>query len=93
MKLQLEDIEKLSDLARIEVSKEEKAALLEELQAIVGYISEIEQVVSQEDVREHAHFNVTRADTVTNAPKEFTDAALNNAPKRNGDYVQVDQVL
>jgi aspartyl/glutamyl-tRNA(Asn/Gln) amidotransferase C subunit len=93
MKLQLEDIEKLSDLARIEVSDTEKAALLEELQAIVGYISEIEQVVSEDDVVPHTQFNVTRPDVTTNEPREFTENILENAPKRNGEYIQVDQVL
>mgnify|MGYP001572272350 FL=1 len=93
MKLQLEDIEKLSDLARIDVSEAEKIELLQELQSIVGYISEIEQVVSEEDVHEHSHFNVTRPDDITNAPREFTEGILENAPKRNGQYIQVDQVL
>ncbi len=93
MKLQIEDIEKLSDLARIEVSDSEKEALLHDLQAIVGYISEIEEVVSESDVANYSHFNITRPDQTTHEPRQFTEAMLENAPKRNGDYIQVDQVL
>ena len=93
MKLQLEDIEKLSDLARIEISDVEKAELLQELQSIVGYISEIEEVVSEKDVFTHSHFNVTRSDEITNMPGEYTEDALENAPKRNANYVQLDYEL
>jgi aspartyl-tRNA(Asn)/glutamyl-tRNA(Gln) amidotransferase subunit C len=93
MKLQLEDIEKLSQLARIEISEKEKSELLQELQSIVGYISEIEQVVSEKDILTYEHSNIVRADETTNTPGEYTQAILENAPKRNADYVQVDQVI
>jgi aspartyl/glutamyl-tRNA(Asn/Gln) amidotransferase C subunit len=87
------DLDTLSALARIKVSDEEKKKMLEDMQSILGYISEINSVSgdikrTQADVR-----NVLRDDVVTNETGSNTQAILDEAPGRVGDYVKVAQVM
>lgn len=88
-----QDLDNLSALARITILPEEKEKMLADMQAILGYVSEINDMTIQteriqEDVR-----NVMRDDVVTHATGSNTEAILENAPKVNNDYVEVVQVL
>ncbi len=93
MSLTLQDIEKLADLARLEISDTEKETILQDMNAIVGYISEIESVAVDMPPTDHSHINVTREDIITVNENQYTDSILENAPKTNGDYLEVDQVI
>ena len=66
MSLNIKDIEKLAELARIEILEDEKKMVLKELTSIVGYISEIDKVSSEDIVVKNDHINVFRDDIVTN---------------------------
>jgi aspartyl-tRNA(Asn)/glutamyl-tRNA(Gln) amidotransferase subunit C len=93
MSLTKQDIERLAELARIEISEAEKTSLLDDMNAIVGYISEIESVSVDVVNSPDTNSNITRSDEVTNAPGMYSDAILDNAPKRNKQYIEVRQVL
>jgi aspartyl-tRNA(Asn)/glutamyl-tRNA(Gln) amidotransferase subunit C len=93
MSLTKQDIERLAELARIEISEEEKISLLHDMNAIVGYISEIESVSVDAQASLDTHINITRPDEVTTLPGMYSDAILDNAPKRNKQYIEVQQVL
>ena len=81
-------------LARIAVPPEELDALSSELAAIVGYVEQI-QKLDLGDVPPLSHGgdarNVFRADE--SRPSLPKDAALANAPARQGDFFQVPRVI
>lgn len=87
------ELDNLSTLARITISVEEKPKMLKDMQAILGYISEINEVEGAASSPDTAHINIVREDVVTNPSGEKTDALLEEAPKTKDGYVEVMQVL
>lgn len=88
-----QDLDNLSKLARITISTEEKPKMLQDIQSILGYISEINEVQGDVVRGEESFFNVVREDVVTREPGSHTKALLDEAPEVEGDYVKVKQVL
>ncbi len=87
------DLDNLSKLARIDILPDEKQKMLVDMQAILGYISEINEVEGEllrgkEDV-----VNVVREDVVTHLTGSNTAAILGEAPSVKDGYVKVEQVL
>ncbi len=93
MKFTEEDLEKLALLSRITFKDEEKAKMLHDMQAILGFVSEVNSVSIPEERPLYNLLNVTRDDVVTRETGALTEALLANAPEREGDYVKVTQVL
>ncbi len=93
MKFTEEDLMNLSRLARIDISDDEKAKMLLDMQAILGYVSEINEAVSRSVEGNEAVYNVVREDVVTTHPGSKTVSLLREAPKVEGNYVEVLQVL
>jgi aspartyl-tRNA(Asn)/glutamyl-tRNA(Gln) amidotransferase subunit C len=94
MSLSADDIRWVAHLARLELTAEELATITPQLQAIVGYVDQLKQVHT-EGVEPLAHplpiQNVFRADEP--ALSLPVDAALANAPARQGDFYRVPAVL
>lgn len=88
-----QDLDNLSKLARITISTEEKPKMLQDIQSILGYISEINKVEGNLSRGEDVFFNVVREDVITREPGSHTQALLEEAPEVQGDYVKVKQVL
>lgn len=88
-----QDLDNLSRLARIDIDSSEKQKMLHDMQAILGYVSEINQVEGELVRGEESLFNVVREDTVTRETGEMTEVLLREAPKAKDGYVEVDQVL
>ncbi len=88
-----DDIQHLAKLARIEITEEEMEKMTGEIDSILGYVGQINNV-SAEDKREvPLHRNVMREDEVTHQDGEFTEKLLSNAPQREGQYVKVKKIL
>ena len=100
MSITAEELDNLSTLARITIAPEEKEKMLTDVQAILGYISEInntevgssKQEVENQNPKEIV-FNVVREDVVTHSTGSNTDAILADAPSVKDGYVKVEQVL
>ena len=88
-----QDLNNLSRLARIDIKPEEKQKMLHDMQAILGYVSEINDVQGEVVRGEEALFNVVREDVVTRETGSNTQAILDNAPATKEGYVEVMQVL
>lgn len=88
-----QDLDNLSKLARITITDDEKPRMLQNIQAILGYVSEINSVDGALDRENENVFNVVREDIVTNAPGTNTQAILREAPDSLDSYVKVKQVL
>lgn len=89
------DIEKLADLARIELTEEEKDKSVSEIDAILGYVAQIQKASSStptEPVTGSVK-NVIRTDVVLNTPSEYTKDILTEAPHTEGDYITVQKII
>jgi aspartyl/glutamyl-tRNA(Asn/Gln) amidotransferase C subunit len=78
--MNIEDVSKLAELARIELSEEEKKSLLEDMQGILEYVKQIEEteVPTNEVVgtptASSGAYNVWREDKIT--PREFSSEII-----------------
>lgn len=88
-----QDLDNLSTLARIDIALGEKQKMLADMQAIIGYVSEINEVQGESIRGEEAIFNVVREDIVTHATGSNTEALLREAPATEDGYVKVEQVF
>ena len=94
MSLSADEVRKVADLARLELSDADVEIMARQLSAIVDYINQLEQV-NTDGVEPLAHaldlHDVFRADVP--APSLSEDEALANAPARRGNFYSVPAVF
>jgi aspartyl-tRNA(Asn)/glutamyl-tRNA(Gln) amidotransferase subunit C len=94
MSLARQDVEKVSLLARLQLSEQELDTLTAQLGAIVGYVEQLSQL-NTDGVEPMAHAldmsNVFRADVV--APSLPARQALANSPNHDAEFYLVPAVL
>lgn len=88
-----EDIKNLASLARIGIKEDEAISLTKEIDSILEYVSQIKSFSEELDIQKPTLRNVLRDDVLTNNPNEYTEDILNNAPKREGGYVDVKNIF
>jgi aspartyl-tRNA(Asn)/glutamyl-tRNA(Gln) amidotransferase subunit C len=88
-----QELDNLSSLARIDITKDEKQKMLQDMQAILGYVSEINDIEGDGVKQEYLVHNVVREDIVTHSTGSNTEALMNEAPATKDGYVKVEQVL
>lgn len=93
--MDIKDIEKLAQLSRLSLSKEEKEKFLTEIGSILEYVGEIKKVASSvgEAGKKPVLRNVMREDSEPNKSGENTETLLSSAPKREKNYVKVKKIL
>lgn len=89
----IDDLNNLSRLARVDIDENKKEKMLADMSAILGYVSEINDLALDEVTPSYELINVMREDIVTRETGAMTEVILANAPMRKGDYVEVAQVL
>lgn len=95
MKLSAADLEHLATLSRLELRSEDKEKLADQISAILGYVSEINDLdITGEPSQEKEHINIMRGDEATRITSlSHTESILQNAPNRAENYVKVSQVI
>lgn len=89
-----EDIDKLAELSRLELSEDEKTNFETNINNILEYVGQIGEVASDGAEREVGDVrNVMREDGGVIEPGKYTEVILNEAPQREGDYVSVKKIL
>ena len=88
-----QDLNTLSTLARIDILSEEKEKMVTDMQAILGYISEINEIEGNVILEKSDVYNVVREDVVTNEPGSNTSLILAEAPATEDGYIKVEQVM
>lgn len=93
-----EDIKKLADLARIEVTEEEAEKLGGEMDAILEYVKSIQgfhsdETESKDEVKGELGVNVLREDESPNESGSFSKELIAEFPKKEGDYLKVKKIL
>ena len=88
------EIEKLTNLARLELSEEEMKSLGSDIESILGYVSEIQKISAEELTPEiDRHYNIVRDDGKPHEKALYTNEILREAPAREGDYIKVKKIL
>jgi aspartyl-tRNA(Asn)/glutamyl-tRNA(Gln) amidotransferase subunit C len=88
------DVRKTADLARLRLTAEEEAAYTGQLDRILQYVSQLDEVeTANVEPAAHPHeiFDVTRPDEAREGIG--VEAALRNAPRRSGDQFLVPKVV
>jgi aspartyl-tRNA(Asn)/glutamyl-tRNA(Gln) amidotransferase subunit C len=98
--MQLVDIKKLADLARIDMSDEELTGIAKDFDAILAYVGQVQEVSKlskiealHENPDNYFFKNRMREDLVTNEKLEYTEKILNDAPETVDGYLKVKQIL
>ena len=95
--LEIKDIEKLSKLARIQLTQEEKEKLLKEVDPILNYVAQLKEVTSKVDSTASPqigeHRNIMRDDINPTETGSNTKALADDMPESQGDYLKVKKIL
>ena len=86
----------MAKLARIEISDEEAESLSHEFEAILNYVGEVKKISGGSEVKSHKDFvlkNIMREDINPHESGIYTEAILNEAPAREGNYLKVKKIL
>lgn len=87
-------IDQLAHLARLEFGDNEKKKLLNDLNRILDYIDQLNEL-DTDNIEPLVYLspnqNVLREDIVQETMKK--EDALNNAPKKDSDYIRVPKVI
>jgi len=91
------DIEKLTELARIDVSDAEKGQLAHDLDGILGYVSLIKSITEEKGAPESdSEFLVNvhlREDGEPHSRGVYTDEILSEVPNKEKNYIKVRKIL
>lgn len=93
--IEVKDIEKLAELARIKIDDSEKKELAKEMGSILTYIDQIKDATVDMDhtPKLGAVHNVFREDTVVTTSLEDRETLLKEAPDREGDFIAVKKII
>ena len=89
------EIRHLAILARIHIEDDEIPAIAGNLQRVIQYVSEIQNVdIGGERLAEAGELrNVMREDVSPHTSEAYTEKILENVPERAGNYVKVKKIL
>ena len=93
-RISADDVRKVAKLARLNLPDDKIATYTGQLESILGYVSQLEQVDTTgvpETTRAVEVTNVTRQDGVD--PTPVREEILNQAPHREGDFFRVPKIL
>ena len=89
-----DDVRKVAHLAHLDLPEDKIATYTGQLESILDYIGQLEQVDTEgvpETTRAVEVTNVTRADGVKRT--SVREDILNQAPQREGDFFRVPKIL
>ena len=90
-----EEVEKLANLARLELDEAQKASIAKDLGNILDYVKQLKEAegLDKVEVENHVAPSVMRKDEVTNETGKLGQTLIEAAPKHNGQYVRVKKIL
>ena len=92
--MQLEDIKKLAEMARLDMTEEELKNMANEFDPILAYVGQVKEVSEISDESpEYILTNVMRDDISTNKTGEYTDKILEEMPDKKDGFLKVKQIL
>jgi len=99
--MQIEDVKKLANLARIDMSEDEMKEVAKDFDSILAYVGQVQEAsklvqdLTEKGKRPEDHFlyNVMREDVTTNKSGEHTEKILKNAPETEDGFIKVKQIM
>ena len=100
--MQLEDIKKLAEMARIDMSDSELTEMASDFDSILAYVDQIRGFTSSDYMSPKQGFgleglpplyNIMREDVPINTPGSYTEKILAEIPHTQDGYVKVKQIL
>ena len=90
--MNIKDVESLAELAKLELTAEEKQNLLTDFDSILAYVKQIEEV-KIEDIKPIAtHYNVWREDAAES--REFSkESVIEQFPDSQNGFLKVKKIL
>jgi len=90
------EIDHLLQLARLNMSEEEKQKIAQDLNAILDYVNRLQQIdtTNVEPMNGGTFFdNVLREDEINISKEDYSEDLKNAAFKRNGDYFEIPPIF
>ena len=88
-----DDVKKLANLSRIEVSDAEEEAFVYEIDSILEYVGQVSGLVTSAENELPPVRNMFRKDENPHESGLFTDAILRGAPSVQDSYIKVKKIL
>jgi aspartyl-tRNA(Asn)/glutamyl-tRNA(Gln) amidotransferase subunit C len=96
MNITRKDVEHVARLARLKLSEKEQETFTSQLEAIIAYIGQLNEVDTK-NVPPMSHVHVPakalRQDAAVKSPQELIEAILRDAPEREGNFFKVKKVI
>lgn len=90
--MNIKDVENLAELAKLELSAEEKESMLSDMEGILDYVKQIESVEVGDIVTEHKLYNVWREDEIE--AREFSSELIKKQfPDAQDGFLKVKKIL
>lgn len=89
------DVKKLAALARIEIPEGKLATFAGEFDGILAYVGKLDELTlpAHDERPVPAVRNVLREDAEPHAPGAYTEKLAAQFPERDGDYLEVKQII
>ena len=88
------ELQKLALLSRISVSPDELKKLHEDMEAVLKYISQIQEIpVTEAGDTKHDEVPFLREDEVPHESSLYAKELLTEAPRTKNNYIQVKKIL
>ena len=96
--MEIEDVEKLAELAKIELTNDEKQRLLSDMEGILGYVKQIQEVDVVDIEPNYSNKNVWREDLPASGglieSSVFSrNLIINQFPDSKDGFVKVKKIL
>ena len=90
--MNLTDVENLAELAKLELSEDEKLVLLHDMDSILAYVKQVEDMKVEDIEPEYKVYNVWREDQAE--PREFsTEKITSQFPASHDGFLKVKKIL
>lgn len=92
--MQLEDMKKLAQMARIDMSDEELVDIAKDFDSILAYVGQVKEISDISSAKSiPALENVMREDIATNTKGQYTENILAEMPDTQDGFLKVKQIL
>lgn len=90
--MNIKDVENLAELAKIELAQEEKESIISDLESILNYVKQIEEVKTPDTDVSYEHRNIWREDQILE--KTFSKEQITSQyGDKKDDFVKVKKIL
>ncbi len=90
--MDIKNVENLAELARLELTQEEKEKLLSDMESILGYVKQINEVEVEDIETSYNLYNVWRSDELS-LPEFSKELILKQFPDSQDGFIKVQKIL